>query len=500
MSTSSLLIRADASVATGTGHVMRCLALAQAWQDAGGQAAFATAESTEALRTKVAAEGCELFSLSSSPGGSRDAQETTECAKKVGSQWIVVDGYPFDADYQFALKSAGFKVLFIDDYGHAKRYAADLVLNQNVSASAELYEKREANTRLLLGPRYALLRREFNRWREWERSVTPACRHLLVMMGGSDPENISARVIEALALSKLVQLETTLVVGGSNLRFADLQRSAVQSGVKVEFRMDVSNIGELMADADIAVSAAGTTCWEICLLGLPALLVDVADNQTKVAEELHRRGCAIHVGNREVVADKLAEGLRTLVGSEELRRTLSKNSRELVDGRGATRVAFFLRGVGEVRLRRVNAKDRKMLWEWANDPEVRGASFSTAAIPWETHVGWFSQKLENPQSLMLIAEDIQGGAIGQVRLDIEGREASLNISLAKEKRGRGFAVPAIEAAVRALFAERDCDRVHAFVKPGNIASARAFIAAGFAQVGSEDVRGHHALHFVYTRG
>jgi UDP-2,4-diacetamido-2,4,6-trideoxy-beta-L-altropyranose hydrolase len=494
-----MLIRADASISIGTGHVMRCLALAQAWYDAGGTAAFAMAESTPAIAEKLRAESCVEISLSEPAGSAGDAEETIACASRLKSKWIVVDGYRFGPDYQKFLKAAGFRVLFLDDYGHSTHFAADFVLNQNVSASVTLYSAREAGTRLLLGPKYALLRREFIPWRDWVRSVSSECRKVLVMMGGSDPENLTGLVIDALQLAKLENLETTIVVGGSNPNFPELRRAAAQSGNGMTVLRDISNAAELMATADVAVSAAGSTCWELCLMGLPALLIDVAVNQTQVAEELQRRGCAIHVGDRSVTKERLAEALMSLSGSEECRRSLSQRSRALVDGKGAERVVSVLRGEACLRLRRAVAEDRQRLWEWANDSDVRAASFLTAPIPWEAHVHWFSDKLADKNSLIFIAEAEQGTPVGQIRFNIDGREAEVNISLAKGQRGRGLAVPAVQAAVRQLFAEVDCNIVHAFVKPENIASAKVFEKAGFVPSGSKTVRGCLALHFVCTR-
>jgi len=253
-----------------------------------------------------------------------------------------------------------------------------------------------------------------------------------------------------------------------------------------------------MAAADVAVSAAGSTSYELCMMGLPALLVDAANNQTQVAAELQRRGCAIHVGDRGVTPENLAESLGSLIRSEDLRRTLAHNSRNLGDGKGAERIVSVLRAK-QLRLRHVRTEDCQMLWKWANDPYVRAASFSTAAIPWAVHVSWFSSKIGDKKSRIFIAEDDQGNPVGQIRFDIDGREAEMNISLAKEKRGSGFAVPAIEAAVHELLAEVDCDRVHAFVKPENIASMKAFQKAGFVQTGRKTVRGSLALHFVCSR-
>jgi len=346
---------------------------------------------------------------------------------------------------------------------------------------------------------YALLRREFIDWRDWRRVVSFDCRKLLVMMGGGDPQNLTARVIEAVARLRLENLEVTAVVGGSSPHLESLQKTANCCGFKITLESNPSGIAPLMAAADIAVSAAGSTSSELCMMGLPALLVDVADNQIQVAEELQRRGCAIHVGNCSVTPEQLAEALKSLIRSEELRRALAHNSRELGDGKGAERVVSVLRAEESIRLRHARTDDCQMLWEWANDADVRAASFSTADIPWAVHVTWFSNKIEDKRSRIFVAEDYQGSPVGQIRVDIDRREAEGNISLAKEKRGRGFAVPAIKAAVHQLFAEVDCDRVHAFVKPSNLASMKAFQRAGFVQTGRKSVRGSLALHFVLGR-
>jgi UDP-2,4-diacetamido-2,4,6-trideoxy-beta-L-altropyranose hydrolase len=492
----NLFFRADASIALGTGHVMRCLALAQAWQDAGGRAVFAMAETTPAIQARLVAESCEVVSVSHAAGTADDASQTIALAGERKSDWIVVDGYQFTADYQRALKAAGFKVLFLDDYGHAQHYFADFVLNQNACASADSYLYKEPQTRLLLGPKYCLLRREFAGWRRWEREISAVCHHLLVMMGGSDGENLTARVIEALALARLDGVETTVVIGGSNPHFTMLQEFAARSGQKITVRRDILNMAEPMAEADVAISAAGSTCWELCLLGLPALLVAVADNQADLARELDRRGCAIRVGDRTVSAEKIADELKLLVQSHKLRQSLAQHSRELVDGSGAMRVVSALRGNEGMTLRRARADDIRLLWEWANDPDVRAASFSSAPISWETHIAWFEEKFHHSGSIILIAESEDGTPFGQIRFDPRpDHEAELNVSLAKEKRGCGLAVPMIQRALGDLFASTDCNRVHAFVKPENIPSMRVFEKAGFVRIGMERVREHDAVRF-----
>ncbi len=338
MTVASLLIRTDASLTMGTGHVMRCLALAQAWQDAGGgRAVFAMAETTAGIQARLAADSCEMVSVQSVAGTGEDAGATSTFAQELSAPWIVVDGYQFTAEYQRALKAAGFKILFLDDYAHATHYFADAVLNQNAYAGEKMYEARESYTRLLLGPDYCLLRREFVPWRGWRRETPALGSKVLVTMGGSDPENVTATVIEG--LRTLSNVEATVVVGGSNPYFEGLQRLTAQCSDRIRLAQSVANMAELMAWADLAVSGAGSTCWEMSLLQLPMLLIDLAENQKPIARSLDRLGAAIHLGTAgSVTATGVAERVIALLASQTERAALSQRCGKLVDGRGAERV------------------------------------------------------------------------------------------------------------------------------------------------------------------
>ena len=502
MTPRTLLFRADAGVATGTGHIMRCLSLAQAWRDAGGQAVFVCAESTAAIEEGLHSESCEVVALGTVPGSPDDAEKTIALAQRHAADWVAVDGYHFKGEYQRALKAAGLRVLFFDDYGHADEYPADLVLNQNLRADTSIYEKRGTRTRLLLGPRYAILRREFAAWRKWQRKIRPVARQVLVTMGGSDPENVTSRTLEALALLEIPDLKATVIVGGSNPNFDSIRRAA-GSGGNVQVLRDVSNIAELMSGADVAISAAGSTCWELSLLALPALLIDVAENQTAVARELDKQGYAIHLGNsREVHAKKIADNLKQLLDSEEQRKSLSQKSRQLVDGGGAQRVLSILKGAA-LRLRPARRDDSRLLWEWVNDPQVRASAFSIAPISWERHEIWFASKMKDPNCSILIAENERGVSIGQFRVDWRSsqfEDGEIDVSVAKEFRGTGFGAALIDRGAEEALLKRRSGRLHAFVKVENQPSRAAFELAGFENLGEENLveeeSGRRAIHYV----
>lgn len=494
----NLLVRADASIAMGTGHVMRCLALVQAWQDAGGTATFAAADITPAMRKRLSAESCDVVDLSCTAGTLEDAKQTSDLARERAAVWVVVDGYQFKSEYQRAIKDAGRKLLFFDDYGHCDRYCADLILNQNLDAKENLYTAREPYTHLLLGTKYSLLRREFTIWREWKREIPPVARKVLVTMGGSDPENVTARVMKALQIANLEGTEARILVGGSNPHFEELEMMASQFDFPLQFCRDASNIGELMCWADVAVSAAGSTCWELASLGLPALLLDLAENQFLLAQQLHKRNCAIHLGNSHILPEEVAEALQSLVGSQELRETLSRKSRRLVDGEGAKRVASALIGKTHLTLRPVTPDDRELLWQWANDPLVRNASFSAEPISWETHVAWFSEKISSPHTEMFIAEDERGNAVGQIRFDhCPDGDWEVDVSVAGPMRGHGFASELIGHGVDLLRKDDRAVKVHALVKQSNLASVKAFERSGFKRNGMEKMQRHDAVHLVW---
>jgi UDP-2,4-diacetamido-2,4,6-trideoxy-beta-L-altropyranose hydrolase len=477
---------------------MRCLALAQAWQDAGGHVVFAMAESTPAIDQLLRSEGMEIVQFKVSPNTVQDARDVSALACDREATWVVVDGYRFDSKYQHNLKSAALKVLFVDDLGQCEHYSADLVLNQNVHAIASMYADREAHTRLLLGPRFAMLRRDFKPWRKWQREITPNGCKVLVTMGGSDPDNVTAVVLEALRDVKIDGLEIVAVLGGSNPHTAFPEKFANQS-LPIRLLRNASNMPQLMAWADVALSAAGSTCGEMCLLGLPAILIDLAENQRPVARELGRQSVAIHLGSsKEVTVPKIAGHVQSLLLSTELRVSLARRSRQLVDGRGTERVMSAIHE-GGLRLRRVRKADCRQLWEWANDPEVRPVSFATEPISWERHLQWFNSKLCDPNSVLYLVVDAADIPTGQVRYQIDKLRAEVSISIAPQFRGKGYGQIVLEMATEDLFRTTAAMQIDAFVKPNNTASLRLFARAGYARVGVETIGTHLAVHFVLER-
>lgn len=338
-----ILIRVDASTQIGTGHIMRCLALAQVLQDEGGEAIFVLATHAPNLESRLKSEGMKVVHLDVEMGSIEDASETSELAHSCSCQWVVADGYHFLGEYQRIIKDARLSLLFIDDYGHAEHYYADFVLNQNVYAHEGFYQNRESYTKLLLGTKYALLRREFWQWQGWEREIPPVARKILVTLGGADPDNVTLRVIQAFQEVTVEELEVVVVVGGSNPHYEKLLAAVEKSGVSIELRRNVTNMPELMAWADVAIAAGGSTVWELIFMNLPTLIIILADNQLINTKKLSQLGAVFNLGwHQNISTPQLKAEIVKFLSLGNLRSEICQSIRGLVDGCGAKSIVKLI--------------------------------------------------------------------------------------------------------------------------------------------------------------
>lgn len=338
-----LLVRADASSRIGVGHVMRCLALGQAWRELGGGVHFVCADLPESVRDRLFEEGFAVTGIHAQPGDERDANATREITQRTQPAWIVLDGYGFDSCYQQAVKADNTRLFMIDDYAHLDRYTPDLLLNQNLFVEETLYRDRASHTMLLLGSRFALLRREFTGRNGQSREIEPVARRILVTLGGSDPDNVTLHVIRALSLVDIPNLEAVVVVGGGNPNYERLLKAATDVPYQLRLERNTPHMPELMAWADVAISAGGSTCWELACMGLPHLILVLAENQRSIAEALAREDRDLNLGwFHECTEDRIAERVYALMTDQHRRAKLSRRGQKLIDGLGARRTAETL--------------------------------------------------------------------------------------------------------------------------------------------------------------
>ena len=340
MNPGTLLIRADASAQMGSGHVMRCLALAQAWQDAGGAALLAAVDLPSSTEKRLLGQNVEVVRLRAEAGTQADATELVALGCSRAAGWVVVDGEQFSADYLAVVKKCGLKLFWLDDFGNAPSNAADLILNQNPGVTRESYAWCREDDRLLLGTEYVLLRREFRQAQA--RQEKPAVQNLLLTFGGSDPAELTERVLQALGEDP-PPFMITAVVGGGNPRIENLRR--VAASLDVNLVEDMLDMPGLMMKSDLAVIVAGGTLWELLYCGCAVLSYSRNSVQARVIAQLAEAGAVGNLGSVSAFdAGRLRAEIHGLAGAAlELERMRSAG-RQIVDGDGVLRVLRTLNG------------------------------------------------------------------------------------------------------------------------------------------------------------
>lgn len=492
-----LLIRADASTEMGTGHLMRCLALAQAVKAQGGSAYFAIVSCPPLLLERFENEGFTIHGLISVEAGSSiDAQETAGLFWNLHCQWICVDGYQFGADYQQSLKALGCRSLFLDDYGHASFYCADLILNQNISAHDRYYQHRHPKTDLLLGTRYTLLRQEFLGCRKEQRRIPDVVRNLLVTLGGSDPGNVTTWILESLQAIDIPGLTITVIVGAANPHRDLLEACAICSIYPIQLVWNATNMPNYIAATDLAISAGGSTVWELLMFGVPNIIVTLADNQVAIAQSLHQQDISVSLGfHHALEATQLASVVQKISMNLKQRQQMSAKGQALIDGDGCDRVLMAMEG-DTIRLRPVKWQDCEQIWQWANETETRHCSFQSAVISWEDHVNWFQARLQDTNCYFWIVLDRQDQLIGQVRFDSLSIDVTqISISIDRAYRRQGFGKTILNAAICKIFRETVFISISAWIKPENRASISVFESVQFVKIEAEYRGSEMALHY-----
>ncbi|TSA38388.1 MAG: UDP-2,4-diacetamido-2,4,6-trideoxy-beta-L-altropyranose hydrolase [Porphyromonadaceae bacterium] len=341
----NLFIRVDSDGKIGAGHIMRCIALAQAWQDHGGEVTFISHCESEALRERISKEGFQFIAVKAPHPHSDDLSITLEYLKRPSAftlhpspTWLVLDGYHFTTEYQKTIRDGGIRLLVIDDMNHLPHYHADILLNQNIHAPELTYHCDE-NTTLLLGTQYALLRREFLKHSNFQRHIPERAKNILVTLGGADPDNVTLKVIEALKLLDDPGIEVKIIVGPVNPHKNILLQSLSSTRSACELLINPPNMPELMAWADMAISAGGSTCWELALMAVPGLLFILSENQEPIAVYFNKSKAAQNLGwHSRYNFNELSDLIFSLILDFKARKAMSDNNKDLIDGMGSLRM------------------------------------------------------------------------------------------------------------------------------------------------------------------
>jgi len=337
-----LLVRADAGVGIGVGHAMRCLALAHAWKSRGGEVEFLSHGQQKSLEERVERAGMKWTALARVHPHPGDLETTIrrlgELAESSAAPWLVLDGYHFDSTYHQSVRGAGYPLLVIDDDSFARAHHGNILLNPILDGANA--QTKSLDFLILSGLEFVLLRSEFLVHRGRKRSIAPIARRVLVTFGGSDPRNVTLKAMKAVKTLPIEGLEVIVVAGGHNQHTGLLQQEMSTWRHPVRLVKDTVDMPGLMAWADVALSAAGSTCWELAFMGLPSMVIVTAENQERVASVVEKSGFGISLGQElELTEADIRDAVYRLCSDKSMRRQLSHRGREVVDGAGGERVA-----------------------------------------------------------------------------------------------------------------------------------------------------------------
>ncbi|WP_051822389.1 UDP-2,4-diacetamido-2,4,6-trideoxy-beta-L-altropyranose hydrolase [Desulfonatronum thiodismutans] len=501
----NIAIRVDASLHIGTGHVMRCLTLAEVLRAKGARVVFISRELPEHLRELVAGKGIEVVRLGESGTDntpeqadpsplahaswlgttqSSDAIKTITAMESIAPwDWAIVDHYSLDYRWESAVRRVADRIMVIDDLADRK-HDCDLLLDQNYfQDTGKRYQGLLPDkSQTLLGPKYALLRPEFRQARKFCRMRGNGIARVLIYFGGNDPDNLTGMALGAMNDISLCHLLVDAVIGPNSQHQAQLEKQAAnRPGTYLHIQPE--GFTELMLRADICIGAGGSTTWERLCLGLPSLVITVAENQVAFTVELDRDGLVSWIGRKkDISASDIRKAFVHEIEKLKI-QALFSNAPAPVDGLGALRVAekIFPSGKEELSLRKTCREDMDLFYCWANDPFVRENSFQKNPISWHEHVAWFNNKLESGLANILVMQTRSGLPVGQIRFDRDQEVLNISYSLDPIARGRGWGGQLIELGSNAVRSTAQGKFIQGKVKTSNPASMQIFRKHGYTE-------------------
>ncbi|MFM5236706.1 UDP-2,4-diacetamido-2,4,6-trideoxy-beta-L-altropyranose hydrolase [Aeromonas veronii] len=473
-----LLFRCDASTTIGAGHLMRCLSIADLAASRGDECHFFCADLPGFDGTQVIARQHGLTLLPAQPGWRSLYRAIMGWG---GSDWLIVDHYQLDRRWEQPLAALFPQQLVIDDLADRPHEATRLLdmtpYRQPADYGESLFEEVP-----LLGPGYAPLRPEFARLRPValaRRASNRSIRRLLLSLGAMDSDNHLSRILPQIDQLPIPILEIDLVLASKAPHIDTLKEVMAKSRHHVKLHLDANNMAELILQADLAIGAGGTSCWERATLALPTLLFTLADNQLENARRLAQANAVIWLGDLRMLNTKqLLQQLLLHWPNQETLQQLGKHSAALCDGTGAQRLLQKLTSQQHSYwLQPITEEDAEWIWQWQQDAVTRRYSRNTDCPPLSEHKIWLHGALQNPQR-WLFKVMTATGPCAVVRLDEAcepGRYNEVSIYVDPEQHQRGHGKRALNL-LHQLF---PWFTFHAYISPENQGSLALFRSIGY---------------------
>jgi UDP-2,4-diacetamido-2,4,6-trideoxy-beta-L-altropyranose hydrolase len=473
-----VLIRVDADEKIGMGHFVRCLALGEMLKIF-FHVIMIVKHSTRDVRNKIKESGLDFKELKS---------EDSFIQHISPDDIVVLDGYDFTEGYQNSAKTKGCRLVYIDDM-KSRHTPADAIINPGPGITEDQYDTGPY-TGVYAGTDYALLRKEFrkNRAVQLPQTISTA----FVCFGGADPHNLTDKALRA--LEGCPGITKINIILGSAFRYLDHLNISIQNTSKevcLFQNLDAKHLINTITDSDIALVPSSTIMLECFSTGIACVTGAYADNQKNYAAFAEEKGAAYVLDNwLEAGEDEIARAVNK-ISIDEARKQIGIQ-KQIIDGYSDIRLSSIflgLRPAGKLHVKRAGPEDANLLFDWANEPDVRRNSINTEPIAWETHVAWFGSRINSPDFILYILYE-SDGPVGQIRFDAHDAYYEINFSIDKNHRGKGFGKAIIVLGMNELISEKGHKKIrfHAKVKKFNVASMRTFESLGFKPVKtSEDI-------------
>ena len=480
-----LFLITEGSFDIGFGHITRCTSLYQAFEEKG-------------IIPKLIINGDETVNglLSGKKysllGWLKNRKDLYHLIK--GSDIVVIDSYLAAPDFYNDISNIAKLSVYIDDNKRID-YPKGIVVNGTIFAEKMDYPPKK-DIDYLLGSMYIPLRKEF--WYIQAKGIKEDIESVMVTFGGDDSRNMTSKVLRLL-VDRYPKL-TKKVIIGKGFRNTNEIESIKDNRTGLIYYPNAEGMKKVMLESDIAISAGGQTLYEFARVGIPTIAITVADNQLNNIKGWQKTGFIEYAGWWEnKVLDNIVKAIE-LLKCTDLRRKRAEIGKRIIDGLGARRIAGYCIKkylTENLILRRAEIRDMYNIYELSNEPETRENSFNQKRIELEEHKRWFLNKLDDKDCLFLVGE-AEGEFLGQIRFDINGSEAIINISVNNKYRGLGIGKMLTEKAIDFLrLNNQSILYIKSYIKKGNSSSIKLFEKANFKFMQEIIIKGQKAFEYQY---
>jgi len=495
-----IVFRTDSSVIMGSGHVMRCLTLAESLREKGASVIFISRNHDGNLNQIIAEKGFQVIELKQpntdinnshknkdiykdwlGVSVEEDAEDTINTIGNKKPDWLIIDHYSLGIKWEKELRPYVNNIFVIDDLAN-REHDCDMLLDQNwfENMDSRYNNLLPINCTKFLGPEFALLRPEFAEARNSLKPRNEIIKRVFVFFGGSDPKNLTAMTLRAFSTPKLAHLKVDVVIGANNPHKDEIFKLA-EPRDNINIHIQVNNMATIMAKADLAIGAGGVNTWERMCLGIPSIVISLADNQKVQLSDLSSKKMIHLIGDiNKTEKNIIKENIIKLINNPSIIMNQTNRIKNTVKGAGRNIVKNFL--IGNLsnfqwKVKKATQNNLKLYWVWANDEKVRENALIKEVIPFDEHVIWFEKKLVDDKCSLFVIY-VENNPIGQVRFEIENDFARLDYSIAKQFRGRRIAKRLLCEAIK-KFRENNSIKILGEVLPENLSSANTFRSLGF---------------------